>query len=108
MDLARVGKHHMTAGMPQGSIKAIQKHTNAPWWNGAAYAEYMGYPQRIGSLERGLSYAIDDLHDLMSWLREEGQYEKADRLRTILGGMARSLNARDNEPTWRTIAKGYK
>lgn len=35
--------------------------------------------------------AVDDLHDLMEWMREDGLYEKSDRLRVIMARLAKSI-----------------
>lgn len=35
--------------------------------------------------------AVDDLIEVMEWLRSEERYEQSDRLRTIVGRLARSL-----------------
>ncbi|MGP9790718.1 hypothetical protein [Roseinatronobacter sp. NSM] len=40
---------------------------------------------------RSAQEAVDDMVDVMEWLREEGKFEQADRLRTIAGRLARSV-----------------
>lgn len=35
--------------------------------------------------------SIDDLNDVREWLRREGQYDKADRIRTIMARLANSI-----------------
>ena len=94
--------------LPQSLINEVQKHTNAPWWNGEAYASFNGYPQRIIELETGAGRAIDDLAAVIEWLREDKQFDKADRLRTIAGCLARDLNHIGDPDLTRVIAKGWK
>jgi hypothetical protein len=59
-----------------------------------------------------LGDAVDDLNDVIDWLREDGQYEQADRLRTITGRIARlqrpEFRLKDTAPLIRDIARGFK
>ena len=75
--------------LPESLINEVQKYTNAPWWNGHAYAEFKGYPGRINEMEIGIGDAIDDLFDVMEWLRSEKLFAQSDRIRTISGRLAR-------------------
>lgn len=75
--------------IPQKLINEIQNYTCSPWWNGEAYADFKGYPGRIRMLEGGIGDSIDDIHDVMNWLREEKLFRQSDRLRTIAGRLAR-------------------
>jgi len=94
---------------PPDVIRQMQDCTGAPWWNGRAYAEIMGLPQAIRRYEQEIGYSVDDLYDLMEWLRAERQFAQADRLRTILGRLARSLPPprETDRGLIRTIARGY-
>lgn len=65
--------------MPHELIVEIQKYTDFPWWNGQAYVTYRGFD----ILAREAGNVVDDLGDVIEWLRSEEQYEKSDRLRTI-------------------------
>ena len=75
--------------IPQRLINEIQNYTGFPWWNGKAYADFKGYPGRIRMLEGGIGDAVDDIHDVMNWLREDKLFRQSDRLRTIAGRLAR-------------------
>ena len=59
--------------------KAIQDRYGTPWFNGEAYADYRGYRRQSIAMRT----AVDDLDDLIGWLRQSGQYPQADRLREI-------------------------
>ena len=90
-------------------ISEIQKHTGFPWWNGHAYAESKGYPQKIKAMNSDMGRAVDDLFDLMEVLRAEKNYEGADRLRTIIGRLARARTAiAEDSDLVRTMAKDWK
>lgn len=65
--------------LPHDLIVEIQRYTNFPWWNGQAYVAFRGYER----LAKEAGVAVDDLGDVIEWLREEKQFEKSDRLRTI-------------------------
>jgi hypothetical protein len=93
--------------LPQSLINEVQKHTGAPWWNGHAYAEFKGYPQRLALTEREVGDAVDDISAVIEWLREEKQFDKADRLRTIAGRLARLLPDSENPDLIRQQAKGW-
>ena len=96
--------------LPQNLISEIQKYTNAPWWNGGAYADFKGYPGRISRMEKEIGDAVDDIADVMEWLRSEKQFDKADRLRTIAGRLARLQQDDESYPidSLRRIAKDWK
>lgn len=95
--------------LPQKLVNEIQNYTGFPWWNGMAFAEYVGYPQRVRTLELALGDAIDDMWDVMEWLREEKQFDKADRIRIIMGRAARALDSQHGPAdAIRIIAKGWK
>ena len=57
--------------------------------------------------------AVDDLHDVFEWLRENKHYKEADRIRTIVGRLARAVPAHpifsawDNPMLIRNLAKTY-
>ncbi|WP_299129683.1 hypothetical protein [uncultured Amaricoccus sp.] len=95
--------------LPQELINAVQNYTDMPWWNGAAYAEYHGLPQRIKGFEGDVGAAIDDIADVMNWLREEKLYAQSDRLRTIAGRLARRLNDPSEDTSLvRVSARGWR
>ena len=96
----------MTDEIPHELAYEVQKYTNFPWWNGKAYAEYHGYPQRIWTLEQHVSSAVDDLFDVIEWLRSEGQYQQSDRLRVIAGRLAQQIK-RPPEGSIVKIAQGW-
>ena len=54
--------------------------------------------------------AVDDLYDLMEWLREDKAYPQSDRLRAIIGRLSRAApndhTAKKN--TIRNIARTFK
>ena len=55
--------------------------------------------------------AVDDLYDLMEWLRENKNYDESDRLRTIMARLARSVPDHQIEYDMsliRDIARTYK
>jgi hypothetical protein len=64
----------------------------------------------LTQLNTGIGNAVDDLSDVIDWLREEKDYEKADRLKTIAGRLARmqrpSSVPYSNKLT-REIARGW-
>ncbi len=97
--------------LPQELIVQIQRHTNAPWWNGKAYDEFHGISAGARSMAKAMGDAVDDIADVMDWLREEGQFDKADRLRTIAGRLAKGVDLKyqGGPPDLiRNIAKGWK
>lgn len=77
----------MTERLPPELVQQIQAHTNTPWWNGEAYADFVGYPQQIMRLESATRSAIDDIGDVIDWLREDKHYAQSDRLRAIANRM---------------------
>ena len=56
-----------------------QNLTGAPWFNGEAYAGFVGYAGQTQQLQ----FIVADLQDLAAWLREEKLYAQADRARAI-------------------------
>ena len=97
--------------LPQHLVNEIVKYTNSPWWNGRAYAGYMGYPQKIRKYENGIGDAVDEINDVIEWMRNEKLYAQADRLRTIAGRLARLRPASEAEEATqqiRSIARGWK
>lgn len=96
--------------LPKHLITEIQNHTGSPWWNGKAYAEFKGYPGRIRELVGGIGAEIDEIYFVIEDLRQNGQYEQADRLRTIAGRLARlQPPLLDSGSTLiRDIARGWK
>lgn len=82
-----------------------------PWWNGKAYDDYHGLSARIRTTDDGLGSAVDDLYDVIEWLREDKQFDKADRVRTIAGRLARlqlPLGTDEKSDAIRDIARGWK
>lgn len=78
-----------------------EEFPQAPWYV-TSTKELLDY------INQSIGDSVDDLNDVMEWLREEKQYEKADRLRTIIGRLAR-LRRPDNNPNLIVeIARGYK
>lgn len=47
------------------------------------------YLQSWRKMMHDIGNAVDDMNDVMEWLREGGFYEQADRVRTITGRLAR-------------------
>ena len=88
----------------------VQNHTGFPWFNGTAYAEYKGYPGEIKTLRRAIARDVDELADVMEWLRGDKHFAQADRLRTIIGRLARCVPPVVHEtPDWIiAIARGWK
>lgn len=66
----------------------------------------------ILELNRRIADAVDDLDAMIEWLREEKQFEKADRLRTITGRIARlRVIEPNNSPSKDLVceqARGYR
>ena len=50
----------------------------------------MNEKETIEFLSEAMGTAIDDLYEVAEWLREEKDYQRSDRLRTIIGRLARS------------------
>ena len=98
----------MPRDLPPDLVQQVQNHTGAPWWNGAAYAEFRGYPQRLSQMDKGIGDAVDDLADVIEWLREEKMFGQSDRLRTIAGRLARLRRKGDGADSIREIARGWK
>lgn len=57
--------------------------------------------------------AVDDLHDVYLWLKEDGHYKQSDRIRTIVGRLARAVPAHPIFSAWdsplliRNLARTY-
>lgn len=66
--------------------------------------------RREQNLSAEVGRAIDDLYDLMEWLREDKQYAQSDRLRTIMGRLARARpwQPGDHDELIRDIARKFK
>jgi hypothetical protein len=94
--------------IPEKLINRVQDYTNAPWWNGQAYAELKGYPQQIRKADVAMGTAVDDIANVVDWLRDEKQYAKADILRRIAGDLARAMQDNDDPTLQRHDAKGWK
>jgi hypothetical protein len=100
--------------LPPEIASEVQKHTGAPWWNGRAYCFFKGYPGRIAALEAATGHAIDDIADVIEWLRSEKMFVQSDRLRTIAGRLARARGDPWATPpeadadAWLNIAKKWK
>jgi hypothetical protein len=60
-------------------IQAVQNHTGFPWINGEQYASFVGYTQQSIHIRS----AVDDIDDLIEWMRKEKAFEFSDRLRVI-------------------------
>jgi hypothetical protein len=78
--LKRLGRRPL----PDRLIQEIQNHTGAPWWNGEAYAEYRGYPQKIMLQAKAMRQASADIQAVIDRLRSARLYEHADALREIV------------------------
>lgn len=63
--------------LPIELAAAVQQYTNSPWWNGHAYARFMGYPQGITQVKLQLEGYIDEL-------RADKNFAVADRLSEIV------------------------
>jgi cysteinyl-tRNA synthetase len=86
---------HLWCGIPHRLAAEVTKYTNMPWWNAEAYDAYCGLSTKLRSYFHRTGDTIDDLIEVMEWLRSEKQFDKADRLRTIIGRLAR---LRPDEP----------
>jgi len=87
------GRQAAVSELPQHLIREVQKYTNAPWWNGEAYADFVGYR----SLAIGVAKRCDEIDAIIEQLRAAKQYEQADALRVIVTGLrsqSRALLAR--------------
>lgn len=73
----------------------------APWYVTSSKELFDYLNQSIGD-------SVDELCDVIEGLREEKQYDKADRLRTITGRLARLQRPANNKNLIREIARGYK
>ena len=80
--------------LPDHLIAQVQNYTGAPWWNGEAYDQYHGLSASILETRKRVGEAVDDLADVIEWLKAEKQFDKADRLRTIAGRLAGAQSAR--------------
>lgn len=57
--------------------------------------------------EKVVRSAVDDLYDVIEWLREEKHYTQADRLRTITGRLARETFKQDNPELFTEVARDW-
>lgn len=96
-----------TNEIPDDLAAAVGRYTNMPWWNGQAYAEFRGMPQALRAYADGVGEAVDDLHDVMDWLREEKDFAKSDRLRVIAGRLARLIHTQSRPDMLREKARTY-
>jgi hypothetical protein len=69
-------------------IQIVQNHTGFPWFNGNAYVEYRGWY----ALGIECHNTVSDITDVIEWLREEKQFDKSDRLRTIRDRLQKSVD----------------
>ena len=81
----------MSKPLPHDLIMQIQNHTGFPWWNGQAYAEYVGYPQRITVYEVAMRSALSDMSQVIEALRSEKLFAHSDNLRAISDRLAKKL-----------------
>lgn len=84
----------------------------------AAYFDAIGErrPQFVAEWHASMKRvqdAVDDLHDVYEWLREDKHYKQADRIRTICGRLARAVPAHPVFSAWdspmliRNLARTY-
>lgn len=73
------------------------------------YQKHNAVYRRLDRYDDALGQAVDDLVDVIEWLRAERQYDKADRLRTIAGRLARARreNFREDKRLYRRQARGW-
>ena len=69
---------------------------------------YSQLNKQLVKTNQAICWAVDDLHQVMEWLREGKHYAESDRLRTIIGRLARAVPKSDEPNLIRTIARGYK
>lgn len=65
--------------------------------------------RRIAEYDMVTGHAVDDIHDVMEWLREDRMFGQSDRLRTIAGRLARLRRGDVLEPSdaIRTLARSW-
>lgn len=65
---------------------------------------------RISEYDRVLGTAVDDLYDVIEWLREDRHFAQSDRVRVITGRLARVRRESFREPPdfIRTIARSWR
>ena len=73
----------------------------APWYMTST-------SELLNHLNTNIGSAVDDLSDVIDWLREEKEYEKADRIRTIAGRLARLQRPDTDKSSIRNIARGWE
>lgn len=84
----------------------------------AKHYDYQGakHPQFVTEWKASMSRvqdAVDDLHDVYEWLRENKHFKEADRIRTIVGRLARAVPAHPVLSAWdsplliRNLARTY-
>jgi hypothetical protein len=71
------------AKLPKELISEVQKYTNFPWWNGEAYASFVGYPQMIFRLKKNIEGVGHELDKVIEELREVKNYQISDKLRVL-------------------------
>lgn len=57
--------------------------------------------------EQVVRSAVDDLYDVVEWLREEKHYAQSDRVRTITGRLARHTFKRNNPELLTEVARDW-
>lgn len=79
----------------QASPQDAAKFYAAKGWN---RDQFVGDWDRTS---RAAQYAVDDLVAVIDWLRHDGHFAQADRLRTIAGRLARSVPNCPRFGSWR-------
>lgn len=79
----------------------------------ASYKEPL-YVEAWKRMESTVASAVDDLVDVIDWLRESKHYPEGDRVRTIVGRLARARTEQyreedlfNGEPLYRTMARDW-
>jgi hypothetical protein len=101
---------HFWCGIPHSLAVEVTGYTDMPWWNAEAYDDYAGLSSKLRRYFYRTGDTIDDLIEVMEWLRSEKQFDKADRLRTIIGRLARLRPdvAESESGSNRDKARGWK
>jgi hypothetical protein len=65
---------------------------------------------RVHAMETTAHFAVDALADQMELLRQVGAFNVSDRLRTIIGRLAREVPVNPNEPatSWLAMARSWE
>lgn len=82
---------------------------DSPPFGGSVWEMHKEYYKRLAEYDLQIGNAIDDLYDIMNWLRKEERFSGSDRIRTIVGRLARARRKSWLEQgTVREIARKFK